>query len=321
MSNDSEEFKRYIVPKYLIVLTLIFGICCATYVGWLITNYQILKSKMPLLIKLQKENEEQRIAFAQMANRIKQIGSNGGKSQETKPQVSGSQTLEPVGNAQNGQTPDIDESAPDLMPTNYSMGGGEPPEKDTQPAQAVTQLAALSHGDSQSSIGPGSTKLVSTPEVEESVISKKVITYPYSLQIGSYRTLKRADSAISIYRKKALSPYWVKVDLGKNGTWYRVFVGHFSNKENAKNYKEEHNITRSLIKRIPYANLIGVYMLEEQFEDEMTVLESKGYFPYFIKDEDERFRLFVGGFFTKAGVERQHAKLFDDGVLSEIVER
>ena len=62
-------------------------------------------------------------------------------------------------------------------------------------------------------------------------------------------------------------------------------------------------------------------MLEEQFEDEMTVLESKGYFPYFIKDEDERFRLFVGGFFTKAGVERQRAKLFDDGILSEIVER
>ena len=226
-----------------------------------------------------------------MAKRITEISPWTSKGQESEPKDHGSQILEAVEDNQNGETPDMDESAPHLMPTNYSIGGGEPPEEETQPAQAITQLAAVSHRGIQSSNGPGPTELVSTPEVEAFVTPKNTVTYPYSLQIGSYRTLKRADAAITIYRKKALSPYWVKVDLGKNGTWYRVFVGHFSDKENAINYNEKHKITRSLIKRIPYANLIGVYMLEEQFEDEMTVIESKGYFPYVIKDEDERFFL------------------------------
>ena len=321
ISNDTEEFKRFIVPKYLIVLTLILGISCAAYIGWVITNYQIVKSKMPLLVQLQKENERQRIAFAHLANRIKQMAPKRSKSQEPNPHINGSLDLIPVGNGQNGRIPDMSDSEPALMPSSYSIGGGEePPEEDRVPTQ-VTKLLTSTVTDGTSSNGSGLPKMISTPAIEKYISPEKMVPYPYSLQIGSYRTLKRADTAISIYRRKGLSPYWVKVDLGENGTWFRVFVGHFRNIVTAKDYKQEHKITGGLIRRIAYANLIGIYSVEEQFEEEMLILEKNGYFPYVIKDENEMYRLFVGAFFTKAGVEKQHAKLFDQGILSEIVKR
>jgi cell division septation protein DedD len=321
ISNDSEEFKRFIVPKYLIVFTLIFGICCAAYVGWLITNYRIVKSKMPLLIQLQKENEQQRMAFAHLANRIKEMSPKASHTEEPVPDFNGKVKLEFVGNGQNGQTSDTSDPEPALMPSSYSIGGGVPPDEEKEPTQVVAKLTTSTVSNGTSSNGNRLAKTISTPSIEKSTTPKKIATYPYSLQIGSYRTIKRADKAISIYRKKGLSPYWVKVDLGENGLWYRVFVGHFRDTANAKSYKQEHKITRGLIKRIAYANLIGIYSVEEQFEDEKLTLEKNGYFPYVIKDEEEKHRLYVGAFFTKAGVEKQHARLFDQGILSEIVKR
>ena len=321
ISNDTEEFKRFSVPRYLLVLTLIFMISCAAFIGWLITNYQIVKSKMPLLVQLQTENEAQRIAFAHLADRIKQMTPKASKSQESVPSLNGSVKLTPVGNGQNGRIPDMSDSTPALMPSSYSIGGGEPPEEDKGPPHVATLLVTSTDEDRKSSNGSGLPKMISTPTIEKYTSTEKMVTYPFSLQIGSYRTLKRADKAISIYRRKGLSPYWVKVDLGENGTWFRVFLGHFRIIEKAKNYRQEHKITGALIKRIAFANLVGIYSIEEQFEEEMLILEKNGYFPYVIKDEKEMHRLFVGAFFTKAGVEKQHAKLLDQGILSEIVKR
>ena len=209
ISNDTEEFKRFIVPKYLIVLTLILGISCAAYIGWVITNYQIVKSKMPLLVQLQKENEEQRIAFAHLADRIKQMTPKASKTQEPALKLNGSVKLELVGNGQNGQVHDVNGSEPALIPSSYSIGGGEPPEEDKEPAQVVTQVVASLVSDRTSSNGSGFAKTIPTPVIENPTTPEKVVPYPYSLQIGSYRTLKRADKAISIYRRKGLSPYWV----------------------------------------------------------------------------------------------------------------
>ena len=178
ISNDTEEFKRFIVPKYLIVLTLIFGISCAAYIGWLITNYQIVKSKMPLLVQLQKENERQRIAFAHLADRIKQMAPKASKSQEPNPNINGSVKLTPVGNGQNGRIPDMSGSEPALMPSNYSIGGGEPPEEDKEPAQVVTQLVASNGGDGTSSNGSGLPKMISTPTIEKYTSTEKMVTLP-----------------------------------------------------------------------------------------------------------------------------------------------
>ena len=57
-------------------------------------------------------------------------------------------------------------------------------------------------------------------------LQEKVHSYPYSVYAGAYRTIEKAEAALSAYREKNLNPYWVKVDLRK-GTWFRVFLGFF----------------------------------------------------------------------------------------------
>jgi cell division protein FtsN len=150
---------------------------------------------------------------------------------------------------------------------------------------------------------------------------KKESSHPYSLQLGSYRTLERANTALSRYSTKGLSPYWVKADLGEKGTWYRVFVGHFKKMEEADKFKQAHNLAESVLKKIRYANLIGIYKTEDEFLDKMISLRKVGYSPYVIKDEGGGIRLFTGAFQSKAGAEKQHLGLQSQGFNNKIVKR
>ena len=355
ISNDSEEFKRLIVPKYLIVLTLIFLISCGAYLGWLITDYQILKLKMPLLDKLQKENAQQRIEFAQMAKRIKQLTPRAKTIPADNHKSNGMQKLKQVKTGQTLVIHDSNQPKPILKPVEYHVGGGESLTEDGSPGRDVTPSLASVHVDAipkkasgradrasvgaekvahrsdRASVGAEKVSVVrlpielpeerSIPAVKNTSTHEKMELYPYLLQIGSYRTLKRVDRAVLSFRRKGLYPYWVKVDLGENGVWYRVFVGHFTGKEEAKAFRQEYGLSGALIKKIAYANLIGIYSVEEQYEAEIINLEKNGYSPYIIKDDEEMFRLYVGAFFTRDGVEKQHHDLTGHGIQSEIVKR
>ena len=51
--------------------------------------------------------------------------------------------------------------------------------------------------------------------------------------MDSMSTREGADKAVEEYRKKGLDAYWAKVDLGRKGVWFRVFVGNFKDRETA----------------------------------------------------------------------------------------
>ena len=62
-----------------------------------------------------------------------------------------------------------------------------------------------------------------------------VSPYPFSVYLGAFMNLDRARTAVSVYEKDyGISSYWVKVDLGDKGTWYRVFTGYFESAEEAE---------------------------------------------------------------------------------------
>ena len=65
-------------------------------------------------------------------------------------------------------------------------------------------------------------------------------SYPYAIYLGSYKNIDRAQKAVSTFREKGLSPYWVKVDLGEKGVWYRVLAGYFQTKDEVQAFIEEH---------------------------------------------------------------------------------
>jgi hypothetical protein len=174
---------------------------------------------------------------------------------------------------------------------------------------------------------------VAAPRSEEQALEKAVsprenvfpgeedLSYPYSVYHGSYKTLERAERAISRYRKKGLSPYWVKIDLGDKGVWYRVFSGYFQEREQANEFIEQEKIVASESRHTKYANLIGLFISEEELEEEKGRLSELGYCPYVIPRGNGESLLCVGAFYQKARAQSQHEELASKGVHSKIVER
>ena len=144
--------------------------------------------------------------------------------------------------------------------------------------------------------------------------------YPYSLLLYHFRSLERAKEAVSLYRKKGFSAYWVKVELS-NGLWYRVFVGYFEGREGAEGFRKEHGLRDAMVKRTAYATLVNTFQSRDELGGRMQFLEDLGYSPYTIEDNMGVFRLYVGTFITQEGAEKQREELASKGIQSQVVER
>ena len=59
---------------------------------------------------------------------------------------------------------------------------------------------------------------------------------------------------LSKYKKINLEPYAVKVDLGQNGIWWRIYAGHYETREEAIKEKNKHGLTDKIVLKEPYAN-------------------------------------------------------------------
>jgi cell division septation protein DedD len=146
-------------------------------------------------------------------------------------------------------------------------------------------------------------------------------SYPYAIYLGSYKNIDRAQKAVSTFREKGLSPYWVKVDLGEKGVWYRVLAGYFQTKDEVQGFIEEHQITEGSSRYVVYANLIGPYRSEEELNMKSLSLLELGYCPYVIKGVDGESLLFTGAFYHKTDAERERIELAAMGIQTRLVER
>jgi hypothetical protein len=126
---------------------------------------------------------------------------------------------------------------------------------------------------------------------------------------------------MSKYEKKGLSPYWVEVDLGDKGVWFRIFTGYFSNRAEAEAYIDEKKIADARSKRTAYANLIGVYNSQHELNRKKVTLSKLGYSPYIISGINGESLLYAGAFYQKARAEKQHTQLASKGIRSRVVSR
>jgi hypothetical protein len=165
----------------------------------------------------------------------------------------------------------------------------------------------------QASEKPGS------PEVSPSKPSTP--QYSYSVYLGSFKAAEAVSKALSDYQEKGLSAYWVRVDLGDKGVWYRFFAGYFRTKEEAENYIADHNIKEATPGITRYANLIGIYGSDKEAEDQKRALLSAGVYPYVIKGADGKSLLYSGAFDRKEYAEKERAVLASKGIQSTVVER
>ncbi|MBI2606300.1 MAG: SPOR domain-containing protein [Deltaproteobacteria bacterium] len=88
------------------------------------------------------------------------------------------------------------------------------------------------------------TKKTESPKSEKK--TEKAAAGKYTLQIGSYRTLKEATEQVGELKKKGLDAFYVEAQIPGKGTWYRVGVGVFANKDMAEKTAARWKTARAL---------------------------------------------------------------------------
>jgi general secretion pathway protein A len=73
---------------------------------------------------------------------------------------------------------------------------------------------------------------------------------PFALQLGSFRSLARAERSAADFGSNGVPAMWQKVG---DGSWYRIVAGEFNNWEQAAQYKQKHGLHDALIINAPLA--------------------------------------------------------------------
>lgn len=142
---------------------------------------------------------------------------------------------------------------------------------------------------------------------------------PYALHVGSFKTMGLAEKSIEEFKEKGFSPYWVKVDLGEKGVWFRVFVGHFKDVEQAKEFQKNHEIKVDRILKPAYAVQIGEYVLAKELNRKVDALKETGLCPYTIIKTQNRYQILVGAYQTQKAAKQLAARLASTGLDCKVV--
>lgn len=165
------------------------------------------------------------------------------------------------------------------------------------------------------------TLLPETSDKPVDVVKEVIFSYPYSVYVGSYNSIEKIKAASSVYSEMGITSYWVKLDLGEKGVWFRYFIGYFQTREEADEFIKARQIKDAESRLIKYTNLIGVYRSKEDTDRQKARLEEYGYSPYIISDSENVYRLYIGAFYQKDRAEELKNDLELNNIISEIVER
>jgi cell division septation protein DedD len=145
--------------------------------------------------------------------------------------------------------------------------------------------------------------------------------YPYSIYLSSLKTLDQAKKAISVYAKKGITSYWVKVNFKEKGEWYRIYVGHFKDRQEADGFAQARGIAEKETLKTEYASLIGVYSQPSDVDGKVKAISDLGYSSYTVKGSDGKCRLLVGAYVTEEAAEQQRQDLMAKGVENRVIKR
>jgi cell division septation protein DedD len=135
------------------------------------------------------------------------------------------------------------------------------------------------------------------------------------------KTLDQAKRAISVYANKEIQVYWVKVQFKEKGEWYRIYVGHFKDREEAEGFARARGITEKETLKTEYANLIGIYSQLRDFDGKVKAISDLGYSSYVVKGSDGKLKLLVGAYVTEEAAEQQRQDLMARGIENRVIKR
>ena len=286
------------------------------------------------LTRSQSGSDQNQIASAQNRNQPaivtkKILPEDAGSQQSAEP----SQPLVVVKNiAPEEQTPATESQ---VKTEELPAAGGKTPtvkadveEKATQMIAAAGEKASRAAAEDTTSAKVKPAPDVATdkalkpvPATEQAASLKQDAYHPYSIMLSSCRQPQCARKIVSDYQKVGLKPYVVKVKFESGSEWLRVLTGHYQTRREAVKAKQEHRLSKAIVKRTPYTNLIGTYASPHEMQVDLNRIKKLGYSPYFIKTQTDTFKLLVGAFVTKEGAQAQQAELQAKGIQTMVVIR
>jgi type II secretory pathway component GspD/PulD (secretin)/SH3-like domain-containing protein len=202
-----------------------------------------------------------------------------------------------------------------------------PPAKAVPPAVPKSGYAPGSAGGITTARVPP-TAVIEVPEVETKTpaaarppVLPPVGAYPYSIHATSHKSTEAAEIDIRQYRQMGLPAFWVKIDLGKKGTWYRVFCGYFKTAEAAQKTIKAKQLRGARPYPCRHANFIGAYSSQRSLEQKRHELTDRGYSPYVIRQDNGMRFLFLGGYTLRRDTEKFASELSAKGIQSTVVKR
>lgn len=155
-----------------------------------------------------------------------------------------------------------------------------------------------------------------TPDIENNSIA-----CPFALQLGSFRSLEVVIRAVSFYKKQNVEAHWQHLDLGAKGNWYRLFTGPFGTKEEAKKFKADYGLLKSIVLFAPWTVLAGRATSFEGLDYIRSVLRGNQYDSYVEKSEDGSHRIFTGMFIKRERAEKLAQEISTLGISPRVIQR
>ncbi len=206
--------------------------------------------------------------------------------------------------------PPADNAAENVVPRSGPITIATEPESTPSDPKVVAALDSPATGPET----PAERTLL--PSIEAPVES-----LPYSLQLCSCRAAESAQNSLAEFRGKGLDVYLVKVQLDGGGTWWRVFTGHYESLDGALAAKKSLGLTEAIVKKTPFANLVGEYGSIDEARTELERLTALGLSPYILEYPDNTFRLLVGAYTRKSQAVQQARDMQEMGLISQAVTR
>ena len=143
----------------------------------------------------------------------------------------------------------------------------------------------------------------------------------FALQLGSFKTLERTLKAVSYYKDRGVEAHWHQLDFEENGKWYRLFTGRFNTKEEARRFKEEQGLEKSIVLAAPWTVMVGQAYLPEAHDEIRSLLRSNNCDSYIEETEVGTHRLLTGIFIKRERAESLREQISKLGIPAMVVPR
>lgn len=193
-----------------------------------------------------------------------------------------------------------------------------------QASQAVPQEAATAPREELALDEPqqtsGSTAQDLSAPMQPPVSTLKIYElpageYPYAILLNSFDSKVKAEAEGNRLAKSGIENYYVQVQLGKKGIWYRLFTGFFPTIEAANTFAQEHKLLDKPVKQTMYAAKISSSKDPKGLITPYNKALQTNTSPYVLHSQDSGdYSLWLGAFYTRAGAELQCKALIKIGL-------